>query len=142
MGEISQIKTTRFPRNRPSPMPSMMRPTMNIASEIDPASIAAPTPKIKVPIEIPLTRPQRSARWPAKKEDRAAGIKIQETMRPWIVEFSLPPNADLKYFMSVAGPMMPVSMPNRRPLAEHKMLASRYLGGLLSWCGIKAMALI
>jgi hypothetical protein len=109
---------------------------MNMDKATAPASIAAPRPKIKTPMQIPFGRPSRSATYPAKNDDSAAGIRMQDTIRPWIVEFSLPPNEALKYSISVTGPMVPVSMPKSRPFAEQRMHPSRYFGGLLMFAGI------
>ena len=93
----------------PSPRPSMILPTMNIARRIAPAWIVAPKPNIAVPIAMPIGRPRTSAKRPAKKEEMAAGIRIDDTVKPWIMADS-GPNCELKLFITVTGPMMPVSI--------------------------------
>ena len=77
--------TTKVPRYRPSPMPSITLPTINMAIVTAPASRAAPRPNIRAPIAIFFGRPSISAIGPAKKEDTAAGIKIEEIISPWTV---------------------------------------------------------
>ncbi|KAL8648714.1 MAG: hypothetical protein Q9210_004817 [Variospora velana] len=76
--------------------------------ETAPASRAAPTPKIAAPIMIAFSLPTLSARWPAKKEVKAAGSRIEDTIRPCIVGEDVP-NDSAKAGMAVTGPMIPVS---------------------------------
>ena len=87
----------------------MILPTMNMARRIAPASSAAPKPKIAAPIAMPIGRPRTSAKRPANKEEMAAGIRMADTVKPCTVAES-GPNCESKLFMTVTGPMMPVSM--------------------------------
>jgi len=57
---------------------------------------------------------------PAKKEVKDAGIRIDETRIPWIVEES-GPNESRKVGIVVMGPIQPVSRPKRRPPIEMRI---------------------
>jgi hypothetical protein len=57
---------------------------------------------------MPLNLPTLFARWPPKKEEMAAGMRIVETMRPCTVEERVP-NVDANCDIVVRGPMVPVS---------------------------------
>jgi len=105
------------------------------------------------PIAMPIGRPRTSAKRPAKKEEIAAGIKIEDTVKPWRVADS-GPNCELKLFITVTGPMMPVSMlkyqlscvtslkvsweqesltyPKRKPPKEQSIVARMYGWGNLN----------
>ena len=72
------------------------------------ASIPVPSPKMPAPSVTAFGLPRLSARWPAKKEARAAGIKMEETIRPWIVD-EKSPKVRLKDGIAVMGPIVPVS---------------------------------
>ena len=92
----------------PSPRPSITLPTTNMARRTAPASSAAPKPNIAAPMAIPIGRPRMSAKRPANMEEMAAGMRIADTIKPWTVAES-GPNCESKLFITVTGPIMPVS---------------------------------
>ena len=65
---------------------------------------------------------------PAKKEVNEAGIKIEETKIPWMVE-ERGPKESRKVGMVVIGPMQPVSKPKRSPPTEMRMEHRMYGAG-------------
>ncbi len=137
----------------PSPRPSIILPTMNMPRRVAPASSAAPKPNIPAPIAMPIGRPRTSAKRPAKREEMAAGIRIDDTVKPWTMADS-GPNCESKLFITVTGPMMPVSIleaqvsyvfslkvswekesvpyPKRKPPKEQSIVARMYGWGNLN----------
>jgi hypothetical protein len=65
---------------------------------------------------------------PAKKEVNEAGIKIDDTRIPWMVEES-GPKESRKVGIVVMGPMQPVSRPKRSPPIEMRMQQRIYGAG-------------
>jgi hypothetical protein len=108
---------------------------MSIASFTLAHSIAAPTPKITEPMAIALGLPTEFAKWPPKKDEIAAGIRIVETTRPWTVEESCP-NVCANCGIVVIGPIVPVSSPKSAPPSDVKIAACTYFG---TWYLLRAM---
>ena len=54
-------------------------------------------------------RPIQSASFPPKNEEKAAGIRIEETTRPWTMD-EKEPNFCLNWSITTTEPMMPVSI--------------------------------
>lgn len=83
-----------------------------------------------------------SAIEPAKKDVKDAGIRIDETRRPWTVE-EKDPNSLVNWVMVVMGPIHPVSNPKMRPPKDTRIHARMYgcgrgmvrmMGGLVGSC--------
>jgi hypothetical protein len=107
--------------------------------------MTAPMPKIKPPNATPLGLPMASARWPAKKDANAAGMRIDETNTPLTVEEKFP-KVSLNCGMVVMEPIVPVSSlsfirfriskcryenyPNSMPPMDIKTVACKYPGHL------------
>ena len=104
-------------KNKPSPTPVTARPVINMGIVIEPASNAAPVPNTTAPIIMAYIRPSLSARAPARKEAKAAGIRIVDTIRPCKVDDTGPKDS-VKDGIVVMGPIVPVSRLRVRQLPE------------------------
>ena len=81
---------------------------MNIPKVTAAASIAAPNANNNAPIARERVRPRLSDTAPAKMETTVAGIRIDDTMKPWRDDERVP-NEAVKEGMTMTGPIVEVS---------------------------------
>ena len=121
LGGLLATYTALILKNKPCPIPVTARPTINMDIVTEPASKAAPIPNTTAPIIIAYIRPSLSARAPARKEAKAAGIRIVDTIRPCKVDDTGPKDS-IKDGIVVMGPIVPVS--RLRVRQPHKIMPS------------------
>ena len=72
-------------KKSPSPAPAMHRPTKSMARLDAAAARIEPTQKTAPPRDAVRVRENLSARGPAASDDIEAVMRMEETIRPWIV---------------------------------------------------------